>query len=139
MTRGAAGALFWRWGPAALYAANIWVLSSFPGGPKLPVNAYVAHSLGFGALGALLWLALNRPTRSPWRAAVLAAVLAGAWGIVDELHQSRVPRRTADPFDVLADFGGAAAVAFSMAAVASVGRARGRPERDGLRTRPFRA
>lgn len=69
----------------------------------------VVHMAEYAVLAFLLLQALMltfiRPHRSGlfWTA-VGATVL---WGTIDELHQSFVPSREADAYDVLADFIGA--------------------------------
>lgn len=106
-----------RWVPAALYAANLWLLSSRPGRGPLPVNAYVLHFFGYGAFGALIWAGLAAPGRSGMRTALLAAALAGAYGVIDEVHQSFVPGRSADPLDAAADLAGAGIATAGMSVV----------------------
>lgn len=106
-----------RWVPAALYAANLWALSSRAGRGPLPVNAYLLHFLGYGGFGALVWAALAVPGRSGLRVAVAAAAIAGAYGVMDEIHQSYVPGRVADPLDAAADLAGAAVAAGGLSAV----------------------
>ena len=96
---------------ALLWAAAIWVLSSrpalpSPGGALAPLLHNGAHVVVFAVLGALVLLALHDGAGGRPRA-VLASTLAGAWGVVDELHQSFVPIRTASAGDVVADVSGA--------------------------------
>ncbi len=55
-----------------------------------------------GALGA--WRQVGRRLSLAFRLAVVMAVL---WGILDEWHQSFVPGRDPDVFDVLTDLQGA--------------------------------
>lgn len=59
----------------------------------------VAHAGAYGVLGALLTVATGRP----W----LAVLIAAAFGVSDEFHQSFVPQRAADVYDVVADTVGA--------------------------------
>jgi VanZ family protein len=65
--------------------------------------------------GGLHWLGA-RPT-------LVAVLLAGAYAMVDELHQGRVPGRHASVFDWVADVVG---VALAIALVAILVSARGR-------------
>lgn len=106
--------------PALAWQGLIWGLSSRPwpkaGGwllalwlalPRwlsqtLPADKAV-HAVFFGVL-ALLWHGGLPAGR--WRAP-LAVGLAVLWGAIDELHQSQVPGRSADPWDLLADACGA--------------------------------
>lgn len=59
----------------------------------------VAHAGAYGVLGALLTVATGRP----W----LAVLISALFGVSDEFHQSFVPQRAADVYDVLADTIGA--------------------------------
>ena len=87
--------------------AVIWVLSDQEQvGPDLGAWARLAtsavHFAEFAVLFALWRWALG-PHRAP-----LAAAIAFAWAILDEVHQSWVPGRDADPIDVLVDAAGIA-------------------------------
>ncbi len=80
----------------------IWHLSDQPGstvGLPHPWDKG-AHALAYGALGFFLAQGLNRP--------LLGFLLAGAYGLVDELHQAQIPSREVSPWDWLADLLGAA-------------------------------
>ena len=64
-----------------------------------------AHLPAYAMLGALLFLLLP----ATWRHRVpLAIAGAAAYGIVDEIHQTFVPNRVGDVYDVCADTLGAA-------------------------------
>ena len=60
-------------------------------------------------LSALILRALagGRLSGVTWRRCVAAIILATLYGVTDEFHQLFVPGRSADPYDVLADFVGA--------------------------------
>jgi len=92
----------WRWGPALLWAAAIFLLSAQQRLPQLPgVLAWdkLQHSTGYVAGGWVLARALEgRP-----RASLLAALIGFAYAVTDELHQLYVPGRHADPRDWVAD------------------------------------
>ena len=109
------GTALWAWGPAvALMGLIVW--SSHQ--PDAGLNGFRPTIAGVDKMGhlgvyALLSLSLLRALRrGPWRLSYRTALwtsLAGAalFGGSDELHQSMVPGRTADPFDLLADCLGA--------------------------------
>jgi hypothetical protein len=95
-----------RFAPAAALMGLIWYLSSQPDvGPDLGSWARLAtsavHFAQFAVLFALLWWALDRR-------ALPAALIALAWAGLDEIHQSWVPNRDADPVDFLVDAAGIA-------------------------------
>ena len=81
-----------------LYMAGLYWLSDQPGGntpPPFPGADKVVHFVLYAGLGGLLRLTINP---------VLWVIALGSfYGVLDEFHQSFVPGRTADPFDVLAD------------------------------------
>jgi VanZ family protein len=99
------------WGPAVLWGALLFILSSQPALPSPPgVNDKQAHAAAYGVLALLCLMGL---TGWRWRrvagASVLAAfALAVLYGISDEIHQAFVPGRTPDVADVAADAAGAA-------------------------------
>ncbi len=66
------------------------------------------HIPAYAGLSFLLWRGLRGPRR---RAALLAAALATAYGVTDEIHQMFVVGRTASVTDALANALGAFAVA----------------------------
>jgi VanZ family protein len=97
---------------AVLWAGVLFYASSQPNPfPLLPRGLFthdkLLHAgayavLGALACGALVWRRLR------WvRALVLASLVATAYGVTDEWHQSYVPGRDADPHDLLADAAGA--------------------------------
>jgi hypothetical protein len=95
-----------RFVPAAALMGLIWYLSSQPDvGPDLGSWARLAtsavHFAQFAVLFALLWWALDRR-------ALPAALIALAWAGLDEIHQSWVPNRDADPIDFVVDAAGIA-------------------------------
>lgn len=100
------------WAPVAALALLIFILSSIPG-DRLTLHIFrsqdlVAHALVFGALAWLLTRALERETSWPaLKGAGAAIVLAGLYGVSDEMHQAFVPLRHPDVRDVAADLLGA--------------------------------
>ena len=100
------------WGPAVALMAAFFFVSDAPGPPPLPgsVSDMVAHAVAYAALGAamLRGMAGAEWARVDARGALLAALLAAAYGLTDEFHQSFVPGRTPELRDVAADALGAA-------------------------------
>lgn len=117
-----------RWGPALLWAAAIFTLSSQATLPRVP--DFVAwdklqHALGYAVGGFLLARAL----RGHPRAVALAAALGSMYGVSDEVHQAFVPGRNSDVLDWAADtvgvLAGVAAYHFIHTLRAGRGRAAG--------------
>lgn len=97
-----------RWLHFGLWLALIFGLSSIPDlkppGPSVSGTDKIFHAGEYALLGALLGRALGLRRDGIW----LGAALGLGIGILDELHQGRVPGREMDPFDALADMVGAA-------------------------------
>lgn len=94
----------------ALWAATVWWLSSRanPGatlGLSFELADWLAHGIEFAAGGFCAYGLFLRGSRL--RDGMLAVALCVVWGVVDEVHQSFVPGRFPDVFDVLADSVGA--------------------------------
>lgn len=94
------------------WATLIFVLSSFPNPPGPRVTeprAIGAHVAEYAVFGYLAQQALHRSRIGrPSTIALAAWLLAVAYGISDEFHQSFVPNRHASALDILADAIGAA-------------------------------
>ena len=106
------------WGPVVAWMALIFTLSGGPvPAPAAGIPDGITHGAGYAMLAVLAARALagglGRP--APLRAAALAAALAFAYGITDELHQSFVPGRHADAWDLLKNLAGALAGATACA------------------------
>ena len=91
-----------RYGPPLAVMTLIFALSATPDlstglGPWDTLLRKLAHITIFG----VLWLTLARATR--WRRPILATVIALAYAISDELHQSFVAGRHGSPVDVAID------------------------------------
>jgi VanZ family protein len=86
----------------------------------MPAGDKLAHAAVYAVLAVLLFRAVRRTTSlARGRAAVLAVLIAIAYGATDELHQRMVPDRSPDLRDLLADAAGASAgglVALSLSA-----------------------
>jgi VanZ family protein len=114
-----------RWVPVVLWMAMIFFLSAQPQLPSAPSPFWDdllkkgSHALEYAVLGTLVWFAVGR------RWPLLAWVLAVAYAISDEYHQSFVPGRHPDPVDVGFDALGAALAVFLL-------WWRGRARRGGL-------
>ncbi|HUF29871.1 MAG TPA: VanZ family protein [Gemmatimonadaceae bacterium] len=100
-----------RWGPPALWAAFILVLTSIPGPELAPIGAFafpgadkLVHLGLYAVLGALVARAAH-----PASARTLGSLLIGvaAFAAADEWHQRFIPGRSADARDFAADCAGA--------------------------------
>ena len=107
----------WKpWIPAGLVALGIFLGSSVAGTSLPPPGLFpgqdkVVHLLEYGLLGFLVARALHRRSDPPRSIRVIffgAAAFALLYGLSDEFHQSFVPARSVDGFDVLADLVGGA-------------------------------
>jgi len=114
----------WAWalGPVALYAGLIVLASSRSNLPSLRLDDKLLHFAEYAVLAFLVnrAICLLRAGIAPRTAAVVAVVLATAFGVTDELHQRFVPGRDASVFDLLADFLGSIAGAMAYAAWAEL-------------------
>jgi len=111
-----------RWVPPLALLGAVFLASHQPLPVHLPgPSDKLVHAAVFGLL-ALLWFLALRPGRQVVTAAVLAFLLATAWGALDEIHQAFVPGRHADLLDLLAD-----AVGAGVGIVVALSWARGRP------------
>jgi VanZ family protein len=97
---------------------------SDPGAPPGGMSDKSAHFIAYAWLGAALIRALagGRTARMTWPRIAVAALLAAAYGLTDEFHQSFVPERTPDVMDLAADGAGGLAGAILVAFVARVVR-----------------
>jgi hypothetical protein len=102
---------FWLWAPVVLQLALIFAASSIPNLQKLPggMSDKSGHSIGYALLAVVLLRAFARGRLSgvTWTAGLAAIGLATMYGVSDEFHQSFVPGRSPDRFDVVADCVGA--------------------------------
>jgi VanZ family protein len=120
------------WLPAVAVMAAIFVLSHQSGlrvsedvDVERPIRV-TAHLLAYASLGGLLLLALTRLDRPRPAQALLAWVLAVAFGLSDEFHQSFVPDRMGRLNDVVTDaIGAAVGVVIAWLVLSALARARG--------------
>jgi VanZ family protein len=93
------------------WGCAIYYLSSLPGVDTQPLFFHqdkLLHAAAFGALGFLLMGAFRPGIHGHSRFQLLIAIMiAGTYGILDEIHQRYVPGRMPDVYDILADFAGA--------------------------------
>jgi len=102
----------WRWAPPLLLMASIFYLSHQPDLPHAPdpwldvLLKKLGHTTEFAVLFLLLWRAW-RGQRPAGQVLNWAMVATAAYAISDEWHQSFVPGRKANVYDVLIDVSGA--------------------------------
>lgn len=117
------------WIPAAAWAGTLFWISSRPAGPQIPgwflIHDKITHALAFGLLAALAYFAVRVGHRArPPVAALLAWLVATAYGGADEIHQSFVPTRQPDWYDWMADATGAFLAVLSLALIEMLPRRR---------------
>jgi VanZ family protein len=97
----------WLWGPVAVIAGGIFMLSNMSGGADLPSFPHIdklAHIIVFGLLGLTVVRAFSRLLSwRPMQVSLLSIVVVTAYGASDELHQHFIPQRTVELLDVGAD------------------------------------
>ena len=101
-----------RWALVVAWMARVFGVSSISNlGPAARVPDWISHPVEYGVGAVLVGRALEGGRRRPltMSTALAATLLATAYGVTDEYHQSFVPGRTAEPMDVVKDLGGAAA------------------------------
>lgn len=100
-----------RWAAVLLWMGLIFGLSAISGlksglveGLDLVLRK-IAHATEFGILGALTLRALtSRNEKVNWRALAVAGLIAAAYAVTDEYHQSYVRDRVASARDVGIDW-----------------------------------
>jgi VanZ family protein len=82
------------------------------------------HVIAYGCIGAAVWLAWSRrPAGEPQRFRSWGSwLVATAYGVVDELHQSFVPGRDCSLFDLVSDAAGAALAVVLLRGIVGVSR-----------------
>ena len=96
----------------------LFALSSRPvPGPVSHIPDWMTHGAGYAVLAVLAGRALagglGRPVTA--RVAALAVLISTSYGVTDELHQSFVPGRIADAWDLVKNLAGAVAGAVACA------------------------
>jgi VanZ family protein len=107
---------------------------SDPGADIGTLGQVLAHA-GEYALLTALWAWALAPALGR-RALPAAALVSFAYAISDELHQSWVPARDSDPFDVAVDAAGIAAAWVGIRLLQRRGASRRRPTSHGSDPRP---
>ena len=102
-------AILWGlWLPVGLYAAVIFILSSFSQ-PEMPIKFWnfdkILHLAEYGLFGILLARAIKgtAPAIRLNRLYLWVAVIAFTYGVTDEFHQLFVPGRVISGWDMLSD------------------------------------
>ena len=102
--------------PLLLVMGIIYFLSSLPGDrlvlPDIVNIDKVAHMTIYGLLAAAAFYAVGDRLRRlhPRLVPLLVVLICTLYGVSDEFHQSFVPNRSPDVFDVMADSAGAVLV-----------------------------
>ncbi len=103
-----------RWGPPAVWAALILMLTSIPAPELAPIGAFSfpgADKLVHAGLYAILGALVARAAHPRANRVTLGRLLIGiaAFAAADEWHQRFIPGRSADIRDFAADCAGAVA------------------------------
>jgi VanZ family protein len=115
------------WLPVVSYTLLIWWLSSqqidFAFMERVPFQDKGVHFLEYGALSFFNMHAISVtwPERR-FSSVITATLITAGLGLLDELHQSFVPGRSSDVYDLAADLVGAAVAALVYVALSSVWR-----------------
>jgi VanZ family protein len=98
--------LLGAWGPVVAYCGLIFFLSSQSKFDMAPPGLWdfdkLMHMAEYGVLAALLLRATGKPA--------LSLLIAGLYGVSDEVHQYFVPGRSSSVYDAIADVAGAGLV-----------------------------
>ncbi|MCC7202894.1 MAG: VanZ family protein [Nitrospirae bacterium] len=105
---------FLIWGPVILFAAFIFAMSSLSSqdvSVPFPYSDKAAHFVVYGLFAFLIFRGIVRTTsnKNYFLISILTVVVAVAYGMSDEFHQSFVPTRESDLRDIVADGTGAIA------------------------------
>lgn len=103
-----------QWGPPALWAAFILLLTSIPGS-DLPHVSFMSfrdsdklvHGTMYAIFAFLAVRSLLRAGRPPIQAVLVVVLGIAFFAALDEWHQQFIPGRSMDVFDWLADISGA--------------------------------
>ncbi len=111
-----AASLLRRWWPALAWMLFIFIMSSRPHTPPIPLfgeliddveeGDKLKHFVGYAVLGILVWRSLGSGYPK-WRRFWLSAGISAVYGATDEFHQHFVVGRSCDFWDWTADAVGA--------------------------------
>ena len=121
------------WLPVCAYAGLIFYFSSQSVVPTTQVTPeipdWALHMTEYAVLGLLLFRAFGKSENLPLGAlsglskilkvAILATLVAGVYGMTDEMHQYFVPGREMSAADAFADFLGCAVAVVAVALISS--------------------
>jgi VanZ family protein len=96
-----------RWGPVIALMAAIFVLSHQPtvrGADRVP--DWLTHGTAYGTLAFFMARAMGTSVAQSMVSSAAVVLASTLYGISDEFHQSFIPGRHCDPWDVLKDLGG---------------------------------
>ena len=101
-----------------MYMIAIWVMSSMPSNalvelPNSKLDGFIKESLHlveFAILYVLFVIPLAISGKLTLKTSMIVALISAAYGVVDEIHQSFVPYRSATIIDVIKDWIGVIAV-----------------------------
>jgi VanZ family protein len=99
----------WRWLPPLAWMEVIFFLSAQPDLPSAPgpwldtLLKKISHALAYGVLAWLYQRALRPRLRASMALRIVSGGLAVAYALSDEYHQTFVPGRNGQLFDVMVD------------------------------------
>lgn len=100
------------WLPVLLWMGLIFFMSSQTGLAGPAWISVTGHIVEYGVLAGLFYFAFARTAGvDPFWIIIFTVILATAYGVTDEWHQSFVPGRVPDIMDVLTDFSAATTIA----------------------------
>jgi VanZ family protein len=93
------------WVPVIVYMAGIFYSSSLPAAPIPAGSDKPLHAIAYLGLSVVVARAVSGgwPPRLTRRTAVVVALFAFGYGVIDELHQLFVAGRTSDVRDLIAN------------------------------------
>lgn len=100
---------YFHWIPAIACASFIFYVSGKPslGLPSFPQSDKIMHMIAYAVLAYFVARALHKVHSFGYMKLIFIGMfIAGLYGLSDEIHQMFVPTRSADAFDLLADFMG---------------------------------